>query len=128
VNSDTEQNKDSSVGISVCFGSLFALALLLMCGCVSTQKPEPMKVDKEPLAPGDCIVVVFDLERPLRQLFIIDASGNVSLFYIGEIHLAGLTPKQAAQRIYDAYVPKENLFFQVSVRRCQRAVREIPIG
>ena len=97
------------------------LGLLLMCGCVSTQKPQPMKVDTEPLAAGDCIFVVFQLEEPLRkpQQFIIDSSGDISLLYVGEIHLTGLTPKQAAQRIYDAYVPKCFSMMNVSVRRCQ---------
>jgi len=119
VNADTEQNKDSIVRICVRFGSLFALVFLLICGCVSTQKLEPMKIDTKPLAPGDCIVVVFELEEPLRRQFVIDSSGDVSLFYVGEIHLAGLTPYQAAQRIYGAYVPKYYLGLNVSVTRCQ---------
>ena len=102
-------------GISLLFVLVFA------CGCVSSRKQA--EVDNKPLAPGDCITIVFDSTfgqtsrlPPTPQA--IDSEGNIFLSLLGKIHLAGLTPAQAAERIKSAYVPKYYPDLYVSLRRC----------
>src|SRR3569833_47145 len=92
-------------------GFPFLLALLLTCGCVSPQKPSLREADNIPLAPGDCIAILIeplsaDGVDELTKFFQLDSTGDVSLMYVGKIHLADLTPKQAARRVHEAYVPK----------------------
>jgi len=96
------------------------LALLLVCGCVSTQKPQRREVDNRPMAPGDCVSVLIELPNAqgiFTQSRLLDPSGDVSLLYIGTIHLADLTPPQAEKQIHDAYLAYYKELF-VTVRRC----------
>jgi len=104
------------------FGSLSVLVLLFVCGCASTPKPSPKEVDTQPLVPGDCISAVFNLYSPnqMSQSFVVDSSGDISLFWVGKLHVAGLTLQEAKQQIEDSCRPIDIPPLRVSVRRCQR--------
>jgi protein involved in polysaccharide export with SLBB domain len=82
--------------------------VLLVCGCATT-KPHfaevvmpPPAVEKAPLAPGDTINLTFtpeyDYFRPVSWSGRVDTQGNITGFF-GQLHVAGLTREEAAQKI-----------------------------
>src|SRR6185312_4530253 len=109
----------SLVVISMLLGNLLILNLMLVCGCVSARKVPATAIDIKPLTPGECIVVTLiqDATDDQDMPQVLDSSGDVSLFYVGKIHLAGLTPNEAQKQIHDAYVPMCFSWLNVSVRR-----------
>ena len=105
-------------------GNSLLLAVVLICGCAAPHKPPETEVDNRPLAPGDCVVIFVDPlsaegNDNVKRFFLLDPSGDVSLLYVGKIHLAGLTPYQAAKRIHEAYVPEFYKGLNIIVRRCR---------
>jgi protein involved in polysaccharide export with SLBB domain len=101
--------------------TLCLVVLLLLSGCASVPKAAP--VDNIPLAPGDCIVIVFDGDGMDRKpnFYVLNWAGDISLPYISKIHLADLTVEQANERVKESYIPYyfSAKSFSISLMRCQ---------
>jgi len=93
------------------------LGLFLLCGCISS--PKRVEIDAKPLAPDDCVAIVIEIEDSTTVFRVVDSSGDISVPYVGNLHLAGMTVQQAKDRIYHELVPKYYSWMQVSVRRCR---------
>ncbi len=86
-------------------------ALTLFAGGCSTEYNRPLPDHGEDirlLEPGDTVAIFYDGYDPgLSPIHDrISDDGAISLLVIGRIKVTGLTPKQAAVKIRDAYVPK----------------------
>lgn len=77
--------------------------LLLVIGCTST--PPRVVTDEHPLMVGDRLVIVItNREGPdIRE--VVDASGNISMPFVGKLQVAGMTMQQAARAIEARYFP-----------------------
>jgi protein involved in polysaccharide export with SLBB domain len=69
--------------------------------------PMPESDNTTPLVPGDLVAISVDelMGPKLRLTLLVHLSdeGNVSLFLIGQLKFAGLTPAEAAARVADAF-------------------------
>ena len=98
--------------------------LMVFCGCAQIDST-PRRIDQSlardtiPLMPGEQIDVgPSHREMPVtRYLHTIDANGNISLPLIGDIHVAGLSPEAACERIQNEYVPHFFLRLEIHVSR-----------
>ena len=98
---------------------LTMFSLLVTCGCASHPQRLPVQ-ESVPLVSGDCIVIDFRVEAvPVRRL-VIDSAGNISPPLLGKLHLAGLTLKQAEERIQREYDQRPiERPFKLVLSRCQ---------
>jgi protein involved in polysaccharide export with SLBB domain len=94
---------------------LQSLLLMIVCGCASPSSrvsaPEAL------LRSGECLLVQVT-NRPVPEIRrIIGPAGNISLPWVGELRVAGLTLQQAGAAIVAAYHPTFPPL-EVSVLRC----------
>ena len=97
---------------------------MIVCGCAQLDQKPPMfdpssARDTLPLMPGEQIDVSFG-HRDMPDdcyLHTIDADGNIILVLIGAIHVAGLSPEAAGERIQSEYVPHYYLRLNIRVSR-----------
>ena len=96
-------------------------SLLVMCGCAS--HPQRLAVrESMPLVSGDCIVIDFRVEgvEAVPAQLVIDSAGAMSPPLLGKLHLAGLTLKQAEERIQREYDQRPiERPFKLVLSRCQ---------
>jgi len=70
-------------------------------------------LDRTLLVPGDCVildvVVVVDAihQRDLQVRLVVDAGGDISPPFLGNLHIAGLSLKQAQTLIELSYSQRE---------------------
>ena|SRR6185437_1422569 len=90
-----------TLGISMRLG-IFAL-LFLLVGCASA--PPRVVTDEHLLGVGDrLVIVIINRESPdIREA--VDASGSISMPFVGKLHVAGMDLEQAARTIETAYFP-----------------------
>jgi polysaccharide export outer membrane protein len=89
--------------------SFTPLLLLLLCGCAS--RPQHVAIPGPSLRSGDYLLVIGDRllvvftrgDQTGEIVQIIDPSGSISLPLVGKLHVAGMTSRQARQRIKTAY-------------------------
>lgn len=104
-----------------------AAAFLAIC---ALALPNALVAQSESLliGPGDLVQVdVIDTPEMEQQVRVAD-SGSVSLAYIGDIHLAGETPSQAAADIRAAFIRKRIMLHpQVTVRVQEYATQDVSV-
>jgi protein involved in polysaccharide export with SLBB domain len=86
----------------IALSTLFSL--LVLCGCMS-RREQALQAERT-LAPGDCIIVDGahrDHTVGPEHHHVIDSAGDISLFLLGRFHVAGLTLRQAQERIEKEY-------------------------
>jgi protein involved in polysaccharide export with SLBB domain len=75
--------------------------LLLTFGCAS-QQPRA-GIQERLLRPGDCLVITVTTPQTPELRLVIDPAGNISMPFLGEFHVAGLTLRQAGASIKAGY-------------------------
>lgn len=78
---------------------------------VSLPASEPL------LRSGECLLIQFTDRSVYENRIVIDPTGDISLPYVGKLHVAGMTLQQARQAIVTAYQTTERRW-KISVVRC----------
>jgi polysaccharide export outer membrane protein len=95
-----------------------AMVLLALTGCSSPWAGLPPIGDANAsvyrLGPGDQVRIITFGEEQLTGEFRVDASGNIALPLVGDVHAAGLTPRQLEQAA-SATLRQSNLYKNPSV-------------
>jgi polysaccharide biosynthesis/export protein len=102
------------------------VAAFLLLG--SLAAPCPAQQESLLIGPGDLIQVeVMDTPEMQQQVRVTD-DGNVSLAYVGSIHVAGETPSAAAAAIQGALIEKKVMRHpQVTVKMQELATQDVSI-
>jgi protein involved in polysaccharide export with SLBB domain len=87
---------------------------LLLCSCASQPRQAP--VSELALRSGECVAVHFTNRSGPEVRQVIDRAGDISLPFVGKLHVAGMTPQQVEREILAAYQPIERPL-EVSVVR-----------
>ena len=77
--------------------------LMLWVGCAST--PQRLGTDDLLLGSGDHLVIVITNRECPDIRGVVDSSGDISMPFVGKLHVAGLTLGQASKTIETAYFP-----------------------
>lgn len=106
--------------------AVMAVTLLLLCGCAtkrehSSQGPAVVSERALPLAPGETVrLVPTSIADPPDGLEArIDPEGDVCLLLGVKVHVAGLTPTEAAAAIQKAYQPRYFKYWDFALVRVQ---------
>ncbi|MBN1670883.1 MAG: polysaccharide biosynthesis/export family protein [Kiritimatiellae bacterium] len=85
------------------------LALMMVAGCTTKQPPKPVLQNRSlPRGKPGCgiVVALTGITQPHLVRLSVDENGLVALPELGMVHVAGKTPRMAAQDIRELYIAK----------------------
>jgi protein involved in polysaccharide export with SLBB domain len=117
---------DGRVNMTRPVASVTCLILTMFLGCAARRAPTAVgapivAAEALPLAPGETIRLVPTYTTNPGSGFeaTVDSEGYIHLMLAQRVHVAGLTPSEAAAAIKRLYVPDANPRYDVTVVRVQ---------
>ena len=81
----------------------FCTLLVVLVGCTST--PQPAVTDSPAVAPGDRLAIVITNRECPDIHEVVDASGSITMPFVGTLRVAGMTLDQVTETIEAAHWP-----------------------
>jgi hypothetical protein len=91
----------------------FLSVAAILTGCASGRSQASALAVRS----GECLLVQFTNRSVPEMREVVDAGGNISLPYVGKLHVSGLTLQEVREAILTAYQTVERPL-EISVGRC----------